>query len=188
MAKLAGKRYADALFEIAEEEQCMDVFLKEAEEVLQVLRENDGLSRLMIHSNIRKEEKLEIMENIFKGRVSDEIFALLCILTEKGGFRELESVFEYFIAAVKEAKRIGRAYVTSAAELSDEQKKKLVEKLIQTTKYVEFEMHYDVDTALIGGMVIRIGDRVIDSSIRTKLCELSKELSKIQLKAGEIRS
>ena len=46
-------------------------------------------------------------------------------------------------------------------------------------------MHYEVDAALIGGMVIRIGDRVVDSSVRTKLCDLTRELSKIQLKAGE---
>jgi F-type H+-transporting ATPase subunit delta len=46
-------------------------------------------------------------------------------------------------------------------------------------------MHYAVDSALIGGMVIRIGDRVVDSSVRTKLSALTRELSKIQLKAGE---
>ena len=58
-------------------------------------------------------------------------------------------------------------------------------RLLKTTKYVEFEMHYKVDAALIGGMEIRIGDRVVDSSIRTKLQNLTRELSKIQLKVGE---
>ncbi len=75
--------------------------------------------------------------------------------------------------------------MTSALELSETQKAQVAKKLIQTTKYVEFEMHYDVDAALIGGMVIRIKDRVVDSSIRTKLNHLSRELSKIQLKVGE---
>ena len=46
-------------------------------------------------------------------------------------------------------------------------------------------MHYEVDAAIIGGMVIRIKDRVVDSSIRTKIYGLSRELSKIQLKVGE---
>ena len=46
-------------------------------------------------------------------------------------------------------------------------------------------MTYKVDAELIGGMVIRIGDRVVDSSIKTKIYELSKELSNIQLKVGE---
>ena len=107
------------------------------------------------------------------------------MIVEKGHFGELESVLEYFIAQVKEYKNIGIAYVTTAMELSDAQKEQITEKLIQTTKYVTFEMHYEVDTALIGGMVIRIKDRVVDSSIKTKLYDLSRELSKIQLKVGE---
>ena len=61
-------------------------------------------------------------------------------------------------------------------------------KLLETTKYAEFEMHYKTDSALIGGLVIRIGDRVVDSSIRTKLNKLSSELSKLQLKVGECAS
>ena len=46
-------------------------------------------------------------------------------------------------------------------------------------------MHYSVDADLIGGMVIRIGDRVVDGSVKNKLRDLTRELSKIQLKAGE---
>ena len=64
-------------------------------------------------------------------------------------------------------------------------KKNVEKKLLDTTDYVSFEMHYEVEPDLIGGMVIRIGDRVVDSSVRTKIYELSKELSKIQLKVGE---
>jgi len=54
-------------------------------------------------------------------------------------------------------------------------------RLLETTKYVKFEMHYDVDSELIGGMVIRVGDRVVDSSIRTKLEDMKKQLLNIQL-------
>ena len=74
-----------------------------------------------------------------------------------------------------------QAYVTSAMELSDAQKAAVEKRLLETTKYVKFEMHYDVDSELIGGMVIRIGDRVVDTSIKTKLYELSKSLKKIQV-------
>lgn len=78
--------------------------------------------------------------------------------------------------------------MTSAMELSEAQKEAVEKRLLETTKYVKFEMHYAVDSALIGGMVIRIGDRVVDSSVRTKLNDLARELSKIQLKAGECAS
>ena len=67
-------------------------------------------------------------------------------------------------------------------------KKDVENRLLETTRYVKFEMHYAVDPALIGGMIIRIGDRVVDSSVRTKLYDLTRELSKIQLKAGECAS
>ena len=107
------------------------------------------------------------------------------MLVEKGHYHEIDEVLVYFQDRVKEHKNIGTAYVTSAVELSEVQKAAVVKRLLETTKYVEFEMHYQVDAALIGGMVIRIGDRVVDSSIQTKLHDLTRELTKIQLKVGE---
>ncbi|MBO5372173.1 MAG: F0F1 ATP synthase subunit delta [Lachnospiraceae bacterium] len=185
MAKLVSKTYGDALFDIAAEENRMDEFFEEAAGVLTVLKENAELSKLMNHPKIVKEEKIQIIENIFKGKICDEIVGLLRMIVDKGRFGELEAVLEYFIERVKESKNIGTAFVTTPMALSEVQKKQIVDKLIATTKYVEFEMHYDIDAALIGGMVIRIGDRVVDSSVKTKLYDLSRELSKIQLKVGE---
>ena len=71
--------------------------------------------------------------------------------------------------------------MTTAVELTDGQKDEIVRRLLETTRYESFEMNYAVDASLIGGMVIRIGDRVVDSSIKTKLYELSKSLRKIQV-------
>jgi F-type H+-transporting ATPase subunit delta len=71
--------------------------------------------------------------------------------------------------------------VSTAKELTKAQKEKVVSKLLATTQYTTLEVDYIVDSSLIGGMVIRIGDRVVDSSIKTKLDELAKDLKKIQL-------
>ena len=122
-----------------------------------------------------------MIENIFRGRVSDEIVALMKLMIAKGRYSKIESVFDYFIGLVKEEKKIGIAYVATAVELTDGQKRAVVKRLLETTRYKTFEMHYTVDASLIGGMVIRIGDRVVDSSIKTKLYELSKSLRKIQV-------
>ena len=54
-------------------------------------------------------------------------------------------------------------------------------RILDTTSFKKLEMNYSIDKSLIGGMVIRIGDRVVDTSIKTKLAELTKELNKIQL-------
>ena len=73
------------------------------------------------------------------------------------------------------------AYVTSAIPLSEAQQEQIKQKLLQTTEYVNFEMHYQVEPELIGGMVIRVGDRVVDSSVRSRIETLAKELTNIQL-------
>ena len=185
MAKLVSKTYGDALFELAVESGQMDEMLEEARGIRQILHKDNELSKLMNHPKIVKEEKIEILEQIFKGKVQDEITGILRMLVSKGHYGEMESVFTYFIDQVKEYKNIGTAFVTAPMPLSDSQKEQVKDKLLQTTKYVEFEMHYDVDESLIGGMVIRIGDRVIDSSVKARLTALTRELSKIQLKVGE---
>ena len=128
---------------------------------------------------------MKVVTDIFSGKVSEELVGLLRMIVDKGHFNEVISVLDYFIDQVKEYKNIGTAYVSSALELSKAQKTAVEKRLLETTKYVEFEMHYNVDADLIGGMVIRIGDRVVDGSIKNKLFDLTRELSKIQLKAGE---
>jgi len=185
MAKLVSKTYGDALFETAIEGNRLDDFSEEAKGILTVLRENQELIRLMNHPQIVKEEKIHLIEDIFKGKVSDEMIGLMNLMIQKDHFVEMEHVFVYFLEEVKEYKNIGTAYVTSVMELSEKQKEVVEAKLLKTTKYVAFEMHYKVDTALIGGMVIQIGDRVVDSSIKTKLYELSRELYNIPLGIAE---
>ena len=81
------------------------------------------------------------------------------------------------IGKIKAYKKIGIAYVTSAIELSNEQKKKIEQKLLSTTEYEQMEMNYKVDAAIIGGLIIRIEDRVVDSSIKGQLSRMSAALS-----------
>ena len=185
MAKLVGSTYGDALFELAVESGKVEEWLPEANGIVTILENNGELSKLMNHPKIVKEEKVQVLEGIFKGRISDEILGLMCMLITKNHYGEMKSVFSYFIHQVKEYRNIGTAYVTSALPLSEIQKMLIQEKLLATTKYVSFEIHYSVDESLIGGMVIRIGDRVVDGSVKNKLQNLTRELSKIQLKVGE---
>ncbi len=182
MAKLISKTYGDALFELALEENAVDSLAEEVQMVLNVLEENEELMKLLHHPKIVKEEKIKIIQDIFKGRVSDNLTGFLEIIVDKDRYNEIPSIFRFFLDLVKEYKNIGVAYVTTAVELKDAQKEDLKKRLLETTKYETFEMHYQTDASLIGGMVIRIGDRVVDSSIKSKLEEMSRNLMKIQLK------
>jgi len=181
MAKLIEGSYGDALFELALEQNNLDSVAEQVDILAQSFAENPELLKLLTHPKISKEEKVSVIENIFKGRFSDDIVGFLVIITEKDRGAEIEGILNYFKAKVREYKKIGVARVVSATELSAEQKERVEEKLLQQTSYESFEVDYSVDASLIGGMVIRIGDRVVDSSIRTKLDTMTKNLRKVSL-------
>lgn len=176
MAKLVSKTYGEALFDLALEDGTLTTIIEEVNIVKEAIAENPDLLKLLSHPKINKEEKISVIENIFKGRVSDSLVGFLVIIVQKDRYDDLDGIFEYFIAKVREYKNIGVASVTSAVELTEEQKKQVEQKLLQTTKYSQFELSFYVDKNLIGGLVIRIGDRVVDSSIKTKLQMLAKDL------------
>ncbi len=181
MAKIVSKVYGDALFELALEKQSVTALYEEAEALRKIFRDNGELMQLLTHPKISKEEKEAAVKAIFDGRVSDDMAGFLVLVVDKGRADELDAVLGYFLSVVKEYKKIGVVDVASAVELTDAQKEKLCEKLLATTDYSTLEVNYRVDAALIGGLVVRIGDRVVDSSIRTKLSQMEKQLQRIQL-------
>ncbi len=176
MAKQVSKTYGSALFEVALESNRLDATLEEVLFVKQTFLENEDLNKLLLHPNIEKEEKIKVIENIYKGKISDEITGLMIMLITKGHQKEFLSVFDYVIAAIKEEKGIGIAHISSAVALTQSQKERIEQKLLETTKYQKIEGIYNVDSNLIGGLVIRIADTVVDSSLKTQIANLSKTL------------
>jgi F-type H+-transporting ATPase subunit delta len=181
MAKLIAKTYGDALFELAVEEGKTAEFLHEFTVIRDTLLINPDFDRLMNHPKILKEEKIEILLNVFKGRVSDEMTGFLELLIVKDRFGEIKTIFDCFAAMVKASLGIGVAYVTTAYTITEIQKSEIMEQLILSTEFKKMEMNFTVDEKLIGGMVIRIGDRVVDSSISSNLNSLKKQLHSVQL-------
>lgn len=181
MAKLIEKVYGDALFDLSMEQGSTDSLSEEVGLVKQVLSENPGLAKLMQNPAIPEPEKEEVLKSVWEGRVSREIMGLMLLLLKNEHYRQLPLVLDYFQGRVREEKGIGVAYVRTAVLLTDSQKESVERKLLETTRYHSFEMHFEVDEMLIGGMVIRIGDRVLDSSIRTRLENMSRQLYQIKL-------
>lgn len=169
------------MFELALESNQIDELYEEAKQLLKIVQKNEDLAKMMNHPKIVIEEKQKIVEDVFKDRASREMIGLMVMIIAKGHFNEFDGVLKYFIAQVKEHKKIGTAYITSAMELSLAQKDSVRRKLLETTDYVQFDLIYDIDPSLIGGVVIRIGDRVVDGSVKSKLARLTSELSKAKL-------
>ena len=176
-----SKVYGDALFEAAMEHNRLSHLYEEVKSLQTILMENPDLVQFLNHPQIMKEEKLKVMENIFKGKISDDLMGFLVTVIEKGRQKDLGKILDYFVGRVKEYKKIGIVTVTSAVELSAEQKERTEAKILETTSFVSLEVTYHVDPSILGGLVIRIGDRVVDSSIKTRLGEIRRDLMKLQL-------
>lgn len=176
MAKIAAKRYGDALFEVAKESGTLERLFEEAKMIMVILEENPEIVECMRHPKVTTAEKRTVLEDLFGEDFSSEMVELLVMLTEKDHSEEMRNVLQHFIEKVKEENGIGSATVTTAIELSQEKKIAVENRLLETTKYKKLEIQFWVDTSIIGGMIIRIGDRVVDSSIRTKLENIVHEL------------
>lgn len=181
MAKLVGTTYGEALFELAVEEKKEEEFLEEVTQLRELLKENPDFGKLMNHPKVMKEEKLKVLREVFENRISRELLGFLHLVVSKDRYGEIDAILDYFVDEVKRLKGIGIAYVTTAFHLSEAKKKEIEARLLATTSFRKMEMHYQIDEDLIGGMVIRIGDRVVDSSVKSKLFELQRELLRTQV-------
>lgn len=176
MAKLAARVYGDALFQLAAEKQKTEEFYEEAEFLTAVWKRYPDFARLVSHPQISRENKNRMIEAVFKGRISEDMIGFMQVVIRKERYQEFLMILRCFIDRIKAYKKAGAAYVASALELTDEQKKSLEAKLKEVTGYESLQMYYSVDEALIGGLVIRVNGMVLDSSLRTQMNRMMKQL------------
>ena len=181
MAKLVTGTYGEALYEYAVSEKKEKMLLEEVIQLKEVFKKNPEFLDMMNHPKITKDEKKEALKNVFDTFASTDLTSFCTLVLQKDRFSEISGILDFFIARMKEYLKIGTATVTTAVSLKDSQKKDIEKKLLDTTSYETMEIKYELDSSLIGGMKIRIGDRVVDSSIKTKLEKLTKELSEVQI-------
>ena len=172
MAKLVSKVYGDALFSLAVEENRVDELWDETRAMKQVLSENPEMTM---------EKKMDVLQEVFQKELSQDMMGLLHVLVKKGRIGELIPVLAYFNECAMAYKKIGKVQIQTPMPLSEEQKKKIEQKLLEVSEYETLSVDYEIDKSLLGGIVIRIGNQVLDNSIRAKLDAMTRDLSKVRL-------
>ncbi len=162
------------MFSLATEQEKLDVIWNEVKIIRDTIKENADFVSLLCHPEMTQEKRIAVIERIFKERLSDDSMGFLHVLIQKGRIGEI-------LSKAKEFMRIGVVKVSTPMPLSDAQKEQIEKKLLEVSDYESLEMHYELDDSLLGGIVIRIGDRVLDNSIRTKMDILSRQLYKVKL-------
>lgn len=171
-------RYAEALYDIASKQKLVDQIEAELKAIEAVIKENDDFQKILYHPQITAANKKELLDLLFKGKVSDVTGNFLALLVDRRREAFFGDIVAEFVNLANAERNIVAAQVTSAVELNDKEKGKLDQVLARLTGK-KVQTSYTVDPSLIGGVVVRIGDKIIDGSIRTRLATLKERLKAI---------
>jgi F-type H+-transporting ATPase subunit delta len=170
-----ARRYGQALLDLASEKNMLDQFEKELTHVLDVIEENHELKKMLEHQLINPEVKQEIFRKVYSKTISPITMNFLLLVLKKRREEVLKQIVDQYITMANEVRGITKAQVRTATPLSSQQLEKLRKSLEKTTnKNILLEV--TVDEKLIGGLVVKIGDKIIDGSTSTKLKMLEKHL------------
>ena len=172
-----SKSYADALFSLALETNTVFETLMTLKEVRDGLYATEGALDLLASPSIPKDERCAVLEKAFGDVQPEHVMSFVGVLVQHGHIRELNDCVEAYTALHDEHARLSTAYVTSAVELTDGEKAKLIEKLSQKLGRT-IHLECAVDPSLLGGLVVHVDGKVIDGSLRNKLQEIKEVMTK----------
>ncbi|MEO8167664.1 MAG: ATP synthase F1 subunit delta [bacterium] len=168
-----ARRYAQALMMTANSPKAIDEIANDLTTIKKILDDSRELRRFISSPIIHQAKKLTVLKELFRTRITPITMSFIELLVEKQREASLLEVIEKFFALRDERYGIVNIDVASAVEISPEQGKSLSEKLEQYTKK-KVRVRFALDKALKGGMVVKIGDTVLDASIKRQL-ELMRE-------------
>jgi F-type H+-transporting ATPase subunit delta len=181
-----GKVYCDALLNAAEEQGRADEVLEELRALVDdVFRREPYVEALLSSAALGRERKAEMIRAAFEGRCSDLLLNFLLVLNDHDRLDLLRSVFASY--TVRHGARAGQVFalVKTAVPLPDDQREIIVHRI---RDYFQREpvLATEVDSELLGGLIIRMGDWVFDASVRSRLAQIRQQL--IERSSHEIQS
>jgi len=169
-----ARRYADAAFEIGRSDGTLETWERDLA-VLQGALGDEQLRRLVDHPAVPFAEKEKVLRRVVTG-VSPEPLALALLMVRRGRPGAIDAMVERFGELVRRERGISLAEVRTALPLEETQRTEIAERL-RTLTGDRIEINEVVDESLIGGLSVRIGDRLYDASVRSRLERLRARLT-----------
>lgn len=180
MKNKAASRYAQALYDSVASDGTVDLIQQELGGFVSVLDANPKFKAVLFSSRVPIDEKKAFIHDVFVDKYSSKMIAFLELLIQRKRLNIVHDIHEAYCEIVQANKRILTAYVKTAKVLTPEQEENLRKKLESVTGS-NIKVVAEIDASLIGGISVRLGDKLIDGSIRGYLERLGRSIGAKQI-------
>ncbi len=163
-----ARRYANGLFDVAREMNIVEEVAQDLEEVVALLKQEPELRQVLEYQRASTRVKKEIIRNLMEGHISPVVLGFLELLIDKHREQNLDAILEIYQDLVRSLKNIVVAEVKTAYPLNPQFETRLQE-VLKKASGKNIELRVSVHPELIGGLVVKIGDRVYDGSVTKRL-------------------
>ena len=169
---MISDRYGSALYDLASEKKCIDEILNDFDTVEKTMKESSDLRNVIKSPLVNSEEKLNILLKIFAGSNFNILTTtFLKVLDNNKRISNLSTIILQFKKINSEKRGDITADITSANILSDDEKNNITNQLKKSLGE-KLSLNFDVDEDIIGGLIVKVGSKMIDTSIANKINKL----------------
>jgi F-type H+-transporting ATPase subunit delta len=177
-----AQRYASALMALTNEQKKPDAIAEDLMIVLKAIDSSRELRTVLSSPVVQQDKKRAILRDVFKKKIGALVLGYIDVITAKGRENLLHDIMKQYFILRDEELGIVRVAVKTSVDFSAKQEKELKKQLEAMTKK-NIEITFSIDKELKGGFVARVGDTVLDGSVKRQL-----ELLKIKLKQGSFNN
>jgi len=170
-----AKRYAEALFSVAQKQNVVDQVNQDLQEIAQVMTENRDFLALLTNPKFSSEKKKEMVSELFK-EANPILLNTLKLLVDKKRMNELKQIAEAFKALAADAQGTAEATVYSTRELTEEEKKDISTSFAKLVGKETLNITNVIEPSVIGGVRVQIGNIIFDNTVASKLESLRRTL------------
>jgi F-type H+-transporting ATPase subunit delta len=171
--------YAEAFMQVCQANGDLETVIDQAREVLALWHESTPLREAMASPVLEVDAKKAALVKIFGSQLSPSFVNLLKLLADRQRIGYLDAVLDRLLELYREQNQIALATVTSATTLTDSQRDQLAEKAKAVAGAEKVELQVAIDPGLIGGFVLRVGSKVIDTSLSGQVRRLGLALARV---------
>ncbi|MFB6306219.1 MAG: ATP synthase F1 subunit delta [Flavobacteriales bacterium] len=173
----ASKRYARSLIELAKEKNNLDKVFEDMSSVRKTCEEIKELTLLLKNPIVKKDIKQTVFKRVFKESLNDLSYSFIQLVIRKQREPILLNIIESFQEQYKEYNHIVTAEVTTAVALDKDLRNKIKELVKGDDEKTTVELNEKVEKNIIGGLILRVGEKQVDSSIKTQLNRFKRTLT-----------